>query len=231
MMKANRHRVGILLALAVLLASMTTGSLTICDVLFGTAEEGETYVVSLKAGETEFYVTGALILEPLYRFSLCSPVPEGVYYRNVRNDFFDPAFSSVDLITSNTTPPGHYVIDYVEVFSLQQVKLGQLDLTVQVPDRILTACFNVLVDGPILINQHVNLSAYCSTAPAGQTIVQYKWWFDYSGGPTSLPSATTSEFQIDHTYVTAGQRTVRLVVVSNNGDEAATAQSITVVAP
>lgn len=235
MKETKRHRIGILLVLAVLLAGITTGNLTVCDVFFGSPMPADNISVTVKVGETAEAIRVQSFAPPEYRFSLCGSIPAGVFYR-IRRTWVDevPAIASVDLVTTTTTPPGHYLIDYVEggVSAIPtQLFVGQVDLTVEEAAPSLIACFNYFVEGPILVNQHVNFTAYCSSAPAGQTIVQYKWWFDYSGGPTSAPSDTTSEFQIDHTYLTAGQRTVRLVVVSSNGDEAATAQPIVVVAP
>ena len=234
MKKPNRHRTGTLLALAVLLASMTTGYLTICDLFLGAPEPGDTYYVALKAGETAEDIAGS-VTSDFYRFTLCGPVPEGVYYR-VRRDLRGLGGNTVDLITTTSTPPGHYSIDYVEggfnpLFA-ELLLLGQVDLTVAEADQILTACFYYFVNSEvILVNQSVSFLSYCSTAPPGRTIVQYKWWFNYNGNPSSTPSVVTADYNVPYTYTTAGTRTVRLVVRADNGDEAATAQSITVVAP
>lgn len=237
MTKPKRHRIGTLLALAILLASMTMGNLTVCDVVMGEPEAGRDYVISLKAGETALGITGPLLAPDFYRFSLCGPIPDGVYYRIVHEYglLVDGVPTSVDIITSPGTPPGHYSIDYVEGGLSQlpgsnQLLVGKIDLTILPPDAALVACFHLSSEGPITIN-HAVFFIGCSSAPPGQTIVLYKWWFDYDGNPSSDPSLLGPDPNVQHTYTTAGSRTVRLVVVTDDGDEAATAQSVNVVAP
>jgi hypothetical protein len=230
----NRHRTGTLLALAVLLASMTTGYITICDFVLGEPEDGGTFFVSLKAGETAEDITGAFESE-FYRFSLCSPVPEGVFYR-INRDLRGSGDTSVDIITSAATPPGHYTIDYVEggfdPGAPNVLLLGQIDLTVAEPDQTLTACFYYYgMFEFVVVNQPVSFLAYCSTVPAGRSIVQYKWWFNYNGNPSSPPSEIDTDYETQYTYTSAGAKTVRLVVRADNGDEAATERSFNVVAP
>ena len=67
----------------------------------------------------------------------------------------------------------------------------------------------------------IKACACCSTSPKDDPIVQYKWWWDYNGNPSSTPNATTEFCITDHVYTTPGPRTTRLVVRTENGEEAA----------
>lgn len=217
------HRLTVLATIAVLLAAMTMGNISFCDVyLLGEPGVGPTIPITVKAGKT-LHDFRAGYIDENYRFILCNPgTVSGVYVQTERSF---GVFTDVNLVTSASTPPGHYTLNYTETSLTTEgpiFNLGILDLTVLPADE-LTACFYVNSE-VILVNSHVDFSAYCSIGP----IVLFSWWFDYDGNPTSAPSATTTGYQIQHTYATAGQRTVRLVVRAEGGGEAETSQTVVV---
>lgn len=220
----NPHRSGTLLALAILLAMTTTGYITICDVfLFGEPEDGPTLFATVEAGETAVDVTGSSD-GFFYRFSLCSPVPQGVYpvIRRDGTSFGSPV--QVDIVTSTNTPPGFYTIDYNEGdigFFSDYFAVGQLELTVEQPTSGITVCMFVGGKGEfVVVNEPATLYACCSTGPKDDPIVQYRWWPSYNGNPSSSPTYTTGECIISHTYTTTGTKTARLVLRTESGEEA-----------
>jgi hypothetical protein len=229
----NRHRSGTLLALAVLLAMTTTGYITICDVfLFGEPEVGPDIPVTVEAGDVASDITGSEF-GLLYRFSLCGPVPEGVFPRLRRDgtSFGTPVV--VDLVTSTSTPVGFHQIDYNEgdigLFTEPYFAVGVVNLTVQPPTNPVTACMAVFGEGEIIVvNQTTNFYGCCSSSPENDPIVQYKWWFDYNGNPSSTPSDITTECMTTHTYTTPGTKNTRLVVRTESGEEAEDTQTIVV---
>lgn len=230
----NRTRkTGTLLVLAVLLAAISTGSITICDALiFDVFDDAEPIVVSLKAGDTATQILTAD--DFLFRFGVCpsNALPQGAYFRYNR-DALGAGTVSVDLVVERTTTPGHYPLLYAAtaatIFQGGAVYQGTLDLTVLPPDESLVACFYAYGAGEVLlVNQPIGFYAYCSTQLETNPIVQYKWWFNYNGNPSSMPDATTTDSQVNHTYSTPGAKPVRLVIRAQNGDEAAKAQTITV---
>jgi len=229
------RRTGTLIILAVLLAAISTGSLTICDALIFTdlIDEG-TISETVKAGEEVRDFTGSQGF--LYRFAVCPPssLPEGVYIR-LRRDTRGLGSVSVDIVTDSNVIPGNYQVPFAETEffpEAAEMYIGTLDLTVTPPDPIaLVACFYAYGKGEYLrVNQPISFYAYCSEATEANPIVLYKWWFNYNGNPNSTPDATMTlpTDHVNHTYSSAGNKPVRLVVRAQNGDEAATAQTITV---
>jgi hypothetical protein len=231
----NPRRLANLTALAVLLAGISTGCLTVCErfLLFlqlgifpGPLEE-----VTLEAGDT--FEDWADALDFLSMFALCDSVPvrgstipagesysvpPGVYVRTNR-DLRGPAPSAtVDLVTSASTPPGRYIVQYRDISPSGHV-VGTLDLTVQPASHpLVEACVYVYQDGEyILTGQPANFYGCCSQAPEEDPIVQYRWWWDYKGSPT--PDATTTTCITTHTYSTPGTKTARLVVRTQSGEE------------
>jgi hypothetical protein len=61
--------------------------------------------------------------------------------------------------------------------------------------------------------------------------VLYKWWFNYNNNPSSPPSTTTTGATAQTTYGSAGERTVRLVVVTAADAEAEVIHTYSVQAP
>ncbi len=207
------------------------GNISICDVLvLGPPDQADTLVVSVAAGDTQTDVTYGNDSE-YYLFRLCPPgaVP-GVYPITRRlPDGIGGTIVSVDIATSTTTPPGHYLVNYTDSdFRLffPFWENGILDLTVT-PGAALTACYEYVTDGEfITAGIPVTFLSYCSTGP----IVLYKWWFSYNGNPNSTPSATTTDTFIQTTF-SAGPHTVRLVVRTGSGQEAEISHTYTVVSP
>lgn len=230
-MKPRTRRTGTLLALAVLLAAISTGGLTICDAfLFGAPEPGGTIPVTVQAGNTAPGIaeSGGYF----YRFSLCGPLPQGAYLRSNRDTRGD-GYTTVDLVTGTGTPPGNYQIPYVEsdidLFG-PILYAGTFDLTVTQADVTVEACLYVYSENELLlVNQPLSFYGCCSSSPMNDPIVQYKWWFNYNGNPSSSPDATTTTCQTQHTYASAGAKSVRLVVRTQGGDEGAATETITVV--
>ena len=230
-MKPRTRRTGTLLVLAVLLAAISTGGLTICDAyIWGEPLLGDTIVVNLQQGETEPDIARSDGI--FYRWVLCGTLPEGTYLREKR-DLRGDGLVSIDLVTTLNTPPGHYQIPYVEsdVYFLGSVLYaGTIDLTVTAAPVTLTACLYCFSQAEILVvNQPITCYGCCSESTQDDPIVQYKWWFNYNGNPNSPPDATTTVCETEHTYTTVGQKSVRLVVRTQSGQEAATGQTITVV--
>jgi hypothetical protein len=137
--------------------------------------------------------------------------------------------ASVDLVTTSATPPGIYLLQYREASPGSQV-IGTLELTVEAAEPSdVVSCMAVFGEGEvILVNQSVSFYGCCSTSPENDPIVQYKWWFNYNGNPSSPPSATTATCMTTHVYTSPGPRTTRLVVRTESGEEAADITEITV---
>lgn len=209
------------LAIAALLAALTMGNITLCDVaLLGLPEEADTLRVTVQAGQTAADIASSVF--DAYLFRLCPPgVVSGVY--PVSHIFGGPpGITIVDLATSSTTPPGHYFVNYTETyenfpFPSLVLTLGVIDLTITPgPEpELLHSCFYAQAE-IIQVGVPVTFNATCSTGP----IAQYKWWFDYNNNPSSSPSITTTAATAQTTYGSIGQRTVRLVVHAAGGEEA-----------
>ena len=234
-MKLPNRRTGALLVLALLLAAISTGSLTICDAfIYGEPQDGGPIVVTLQAGDVATDITGSDGFS--YRFDVCptGSLPEGAYFQAVR-DTRGLGSVSINLVTTTNTPPGNYQLPYVESDVLlfgSFLYTGILDLTVTAPDVTLTACLYAFSESEILlVNQPITFYGCCSQSTEANPIVQYKWWYNYNGNPSSAPDATTTFCESERTYTTPGAKAARLVVRAQNGDEAATAQTITVNAP
>lgn len=234
----NRHRLGTFTALALLLAGVSTGGLTLCEAFFGgEPEAGEDFVVTVPAGNT---VGLAEALNALGRFALCnslvraeggSTIPAGVYARTTRDLRGPTPSASVDLVTTSATPPGRYVIEYRST-EPGSYAIGTIDLTVEEVHSDVTACMAVFGEGEfILVNQTVNFYGCCSQSPENDPIVQYKWWFNYNGNPSSAPSQTTPGCMTTTTYGTPGTKNTRLVVRTESGLEAEDTYTIDVLAP
>jgi hypothetical protein len=227
----NRHRAFILLAIALLLAGITMGNISICDVLIlGPPDQADTLYVNVAAGETQTDVARG-IDSKYYLFRLCPPgAVSGVHPITHRlPDGNGGAIVSVDIATSTTTPPGHYRVNYTDsdfrlLFPFWEN--GILDLTVT-PGAALVACYEYYTQTEfITAGIPVTFLSYCSTGP----IVLYKWWFSYNGNPNSAPSTTTTDTFIE-TTLSAGAHTVRLVVRTATGQEAEISHTYTVVSP
>ena len=223
-MKTLRPRkLAALLVIAALLAALTMGNISICDVIVGAPDEADTLRVTVQAGQTAAEITTNLF--EYYLFRLCPPgAVSGVY--PVTRFFGDPgpgdaAIRLVDLVTSTTSPPGHYFVNYTEwypeFFGTPILAYGVLDLTITSgPDpELLHSCFYAQAE-IIQVGVPVTFNATCSTGP----IAQYKWWFNYNNNPSSSPSITTTAATAQTTYGSIGQRTVRLVVHAAGGEEA-----------
>src|SRR5262249_34254434 len=115
-MMTRPRRTGTFLILGLLLAAMTTGSLSLCDAfIFGTPpSDAPTLGVSVHAGDTRLGFAEAVGVYATY--GICPPrsLPAGAYLR-LNRDFthLTPTFS-VDLVTSPSTPPGSYTMTYVK---------------------------------------------------------------------------------------------------------------------
>lgn len=230
-MKLPKHRTSALLVIAVLLAAVTMGNLTWCDVIVhGPPSDADTVRVVLNPGEVARDIRVGFT-ETLYRFALCPPgAITGVYSRTRRA--LD-SFVTIDLVTSTNTPPGHYFLTYVEAYEFfrfePELYRGVIDLTVEAPEATVTACMAVFGQNEVIVvNQPVSFYGCCSTSPEEDPIVQYKWWFNYNGNPSSSPSATTTSCMTTHTYTSAGTRETRLVVRTQSGEEAEDTQTIQV---
>jgi hypothetical protein len=233
-MKPRLRRTGTLLALAVLLAFISTGSISLCDaILFGEPEPvGPAIDITVQAGETaeNFAEAGG----PYLLFNVCpaGSLPSGAYVRVNRSLSEEIAFTGFDLVTSLDTPPGEYTAIYVRTefnFLSPDFVSGTFNLTVLPAETTLAACFYAYSEGEInRVNQPISFYAYCSLAPEANPIVQYKWWWNYNGNPSSSPDQTVTSTPVDHTYSTAGTKTVRLVVRAQNGDESAVTETVTV---
>lgn len=242
----NRHKLGTLTALAALLAWMSTGSLTICELMFGVDPvTGPTINVTLPAGENASNIT--LLGAIFSRFALCNlateratssaipagtltTVPTGVYTRCNRDLRGEPS-ATVDLITSASTPPGHYLLEYRDASPGSYV-IGTLDLTVEPGQSDVTACMAVFGEGEVIVvNQTVTYYACCSSGPPGDPVVEYKWWFNYNGNPSSAPSRTVTQCETTSSYTTPGTKNVRVVVKTQSGLTAEDTQAIVVQAP
>ncbi len=243
----NRHRFATLSALAVLLAAMSTGSLSLCEIFFGIdPEAGPDINETVPAGNTvndfaslgSFYSRIALCDFPLTAESsrfipagANTQVPAGVFCRTNR-DLRDKGIVSADLVTSTSTPPGVYVLQYRDASPGSYI-IGTLNLTIEerAPSDV-TACMAVFGKGEvILVNQTAQFYGCCSLAPENDPIVQYKWWFNYNGNPSSAPSQTTATCMTSTTYGTPGVKNTRLVVRTESGIEAEDTQQITVFNP
>ncbi|HKW13364.1 MAG TPA: PKD domain-containing protein [Candidatus Krumholzibacteria bacterium] len=232
-MNTRLRRTGTLLVLALLLALMTTGNLSICDALIlgEPTNDGPTITVSVNAGQTALAFTEASGI--YFTFAVCpyGSLPSGSYLRFNR----DTGLGAVvmDLVTSPSTPPGHYTTTYVQTTQqlfYQDFHSGTLDLTVLPAGVSLTACFYAYSVGEInYANQPIGFYADCSTAPESNPIVQYKWWWNYNGNPNSAPDQTATSTPIDHTYTTPGTKIVRLVVKAQDGSESAVIHNVNVV--
>jgi hypothetical protein len=241
----NRRQTRTLLALAALLAAMSTGCLSLCELFFGVKPEpGPTVTVTVQAGNN---ANGfAALAAFLSRFALCdfdvssessryipagasTVVPAGVYCRTNRDLRGSEPTATVDLVTSASTPPGQYMLEYRDASPGSYV-VGTLNLTIEPGEApLVQACLYVYGDGEVIVvNQNTNFYGCCSLAPEDDPIVQYKWWFDYNGNPSSAPSATTTLCLTDYTYTTPGPRTTRLVVRTQSGEEAEDTQDIVV---
>lgn len=238
----NHRRLGTLATLAVLLAAMTTGCLTLCEAFLGVKPaDGPDVSVTVPAGNTanNFATLGGFFS----RFAVCdfplapnsvipagasTSVPGGVYVRTNRNLTGSEPVSSVDLVTTAATPPGVYVLQYRETGGSHVV--GTLNLTVEAAEPSdVVACMAVFGEFEVIqVNTTTNFYGCCSTSPESDPIVQYKWWFSYNGNPSSPPSATTTTCMTTYTYPTPGPRTTRLVVRTESGEEAAETTEIVV---
>ncbi len=239
----NRHKLGVLTALAVLLAASTMGFLPWCA---PEEEEPEpdtapTITLTKEAGDTEIDFGGLLGL--LEQLALCEPlilpngtrvpaggssIPAGVHIRCRR--YLETGAATAELVTSTSTPAGHYIIQYRRA-GIGARAVGTLDLTITAPQNPVQACLYVYPDNEELIfyvNQNVNFYAGCSFAPEDDPIVLYKWWWDYSGSPSSPPSQETAISYTDHTYTSTGTKHTRLVVRTESGVEAEDTQDIVV---
>ncbi len=223
----NRRRIAVLSVIALLLAAMTTGNLTICDVyVFGPPSAARDLAVTVEAGQTAGSITGSV--DDNYVFRLCQTTPVHGVYPVVSCLGGNPCLSVVDLVTSPTTPPGDYIIQYAETYTgllgIVELARGELRLTVT-PSTAppLDACFEVYQE-ILKVGEPVAFYAYCSTG----AIAQFKWWFNYNGNPSSTPDLTTTDTIIDHTFTTMGQKTVRLVVRTATGEEDEVSHAYTV---
>jgi hypothetical protein len=152
-----------------------------------------------------------------------------VYVRTNRDLRGEPS-ATVDLVTALSTPVGSYVLEYRDASPGSYV-VGQLNLTIEAaPDPEVTACMAVFGENEVIVvNQIVNFYGCCSFSNNKEDpIVQYKWWFNYNGNPSSSPSQTTTICSTTTTYTTPGVRNTRLVVRTQSGLEAEDTQQITV---
>ncbi len=242
-MKLPNRKHTALFAIAVLLAAITMGCLGPCEaLLLGIIiTDGGPIFLTAPAGSqaNSFYPIGLFEL-----LAICDgpaklataggtvAVPAGVYARTRRDLTASEPTATCDLVTSSSTPPGHYILEYRTTSPTGQTR-GTLDLTIEegAPSDV-TACLYAYGDGEIIfVNQQVNFYGCCSFAPPTDPIVQYKWWFNYNGNPASAPSQTTSSCLTTHTYTTPGTKNTRLVVRTESGVEAEDTQSILVQSP
>ena len=139
--------------------------------------------------------------------------------KDVRFLFFSSNFSTLTAKTVAFANPGvHKVIlravdpvttcetadtAFVEIYSRPEADFsvaGSTDL-----------CLGKAVD---FDDQSVNFTTTESGIP-GDTITEYRWWFDYNGNPASPPDAVitnATDGDISHTFNTAGTYDVRLQV-------------------
>lgn len=236
-MKILNHRTGTLTTLAVLLAGLCMGFIPLCELIANSEPEtGDDIDATAEAGNTVHDLT---LLDVFARIAMCelgvvaeggpTAIPSGVYLRTSRDLRGTPS-ATVDLVTSASTPPGVYVIEYRKA-GLGSYVTGTLNLTIQPGSSLVQACLYVFQgEGDVIIvNQVATFYGCCSLAPPEDPIVQYKWWFDYNGNPSSSPSTTTAFCEATHTYASTGTRTARLVVRTQSGEEAEDTQTINVV--
>lgn len=246
-MKLAKHRrLGTLATLAVLLAAMSTGALSLCEIFFGVVpEDGPDVAVTVTAGNTanDFASLGSL----LSRIAVCNlsvtsesseripagagtVVPAGVYCRTNR-DFRGKPVVSADLVTSSSTPPGNYVLEYRDASPGSYI-VGTLNLTVEAaePNDVVAELYVTSKNEFLLVNEPVILYGCLSQSPASDPIVEYRWWFNYNGNPSSPPSEITTICTNNYTYTTPGTKTARLVVRTQNDNEDEDVQTFNVVA-
>ncbi|HXV14535.1 MAG TPA: hypothetical protein VEC56_10055 [Candidatus Krumholzibacteria bacterium] len=231
----NRHRFATLTALAVLLAGMTTGCLTLCEALLGIEPEpGKDFVVVVPAGEQ---ATLADALYWLSRITLCLDeiaaegggiAPTGVYCRTSRDFRGSEPTATAELVTSASTAPGRYFIPYRYADPTTFIT-GTVDLTVEENQSGVVAELYITSKTEVpVVNEPVITYGCLSTSPASDPIVEYRWWFNYNGNPSSTPSEVTTICTNSTVYTTPGTKTVRLVVRTQSGSEAEDIQTFTV---
>ncbi len=238
----NSRKLRTMTALGVLLAAMSTGCLTLCEIFFGAEpEDGDDIFVTASAGSSAN--NAFALFNFLSRVALCNGdlsqattvgggntiVPAGVYLRTSRDLRGAEPTATVDLVTSSNTPEGVYTLQYRETAPGTYV-IGTLYLTIEHEDLPVQACMAVYGSEEfIVVGQSASFYGCCSfSSDIEDPIVQYKWWWDYNGNPSSSPSQTTTTCMTTHTYNTAGPRTTRLVVRTQSGLEAADLYEINV---
>ena len=137
----------------------------------------------------------------------------------VRFLFFSSNFSTLTAKTVEFADPGvHTVVlravdpvttcetsdtAYVEIYSRPVADFNIVGST--------DICLGKVVD---FEDQSVNFTTKWSQIP-GDTITEYRWWFNYNGNPASPPDAVITNAvngDISHTFTTAGTYDVRLQV-------------------
>ncbi|NER81425.1 MAG: hypothetical protein F6K42_18030, partial [Leptolyngbya sp. SIO1D8] len=138
---------------------------------------------------------------------------------DVRFLFFASNFSTLTSKTVDFANPGvHKVVlravdpvtscetsdtTYVEIYSRPVADFNVVEGT--------DICLGKVVEFEDL---SVNFTTTWSTIP-GDTITEYRWWFDYNGNPASTPDAVITNAlngDISHTFTSAGAYDVRLQV-------------------
>lgn len=196
-----------------------TVTLTVTDSKGETASVGKAVEVEDRAPIATFAApTGAIALSPIAFDGTASSDPDGTI-ASYRWEFGDGSQSSEATPSHAYAQPGNYKVTLTVTDDAGRTASKTEEVSVR--DAPPIASFSVLTTSPTA-GSPVSFDGSASSDPDG-SIASYRWEFGDGG--------ISSEAKPSHTYATAGEYTVKLVVTDEGHEVNSATHTITVAAP